>query len=175
MIITGLSCTKKLTRKKAAKMIIEKYRYPQDVYTEVGSLETLKELKDRGLIDIKWKSSGDWWWESTDSVWLTKNGELIGLFVKPDYVNVDVKGKLVTLIRPSLGSSKFKVVGKCYKEVFTEVTGMKIIANGTEAEVEYTYRYDSITPFGVILGYKSDEIYNSNCQFTLYDEGWRIK
>jgi len=91
-----------------------------------------------------------------DSVWITKDGKRLGL------------------VAHSSGLIGCYVDGIIRRDVFVEVTGIKLSENGTTADVQYTYKSDSITPFGVVLGYKP-EIDNSNCHFTLYDDGWRLK
>ena len=59
-----------------------------------------------------------------------------------------------------------------------DVTGIREINNGTEAQVEYTWKYDNITPFGKAFNgtlYNAERIVSDEVMMLKYDDGWRIQ
>jgi hypothetical protein len=159
LAVTGLSCDKKLTREKAAKMIVAKMGYPQMVEEEVllaWSPWATERLKERGWIVIVAEYSPS------------------GLRFR---VSVTDEGRKQGLRR---GAREYwhGVAGKVCDKVFVGVTGMKDVQKGIK-EVEFAWTYANQTPFCSLLFSKSrymkGDTIRGRCRFALYDDGWRIE
>jgi len=158
LAVTGLSCDKKLTREKAAKMIVAKMGYPQMVEEEVPlkwwSWDT-KRLKERGWIVAEYSPT-----------------VLSGL-----RFSVTDEGRKQGLRRWAR-EYRHGVAGKVCDKVFVGVTGMKDVQKGIK-EVEFAWTYANQTPFCSLLFSKSrymkGDTIRGRCRFALYDDGWRIE
>jgi hypothetical protein len=76
---------------------------------------------------------------------------------------------------------------------FGTITGIREINEGKAAEVEFTWKYMDITPFGTAINlrnqqlnqsdefmkgrnvYNEGQTFNEKVMFLKYDDGWRIK
>jgi hypothetical protein len=158
LAVTGLSCDKKLTRKKAAKMIVAKMGYPQMVEEEVSltwwSWDT-KRLKERGWIVAEYSPTVLSYLRFS----VTDEGRKQGL-------------------RRWAREYWHGVAGKVCDKVFVGVTGMKDVQKGIK-EVEFAWTYANQTPFCSLLfsesRYMKGDTIRGRCRFALYDDGWRIE
>ena len=69
-------------------------------------------------------------------------------------------------------------------QAFGTVTGIRETADGTSAEVDYTWQYVNVTPFGELVPllfhpqrpeYAADKLRPSTIELSKYDDGWRVK
>jgi hypothetical protein len=61
------------------------------------------------------------------------------------------------------------------KEDIIAVTGIKLLAKGKKAIVEYTTQLGNLTPFSVLSDLHPNQIQMQKAYFSLYDDGWRIE
>jgi hypothetical protein len=65
---------------------------------------------------------------------------------------------------------------KVAEKQFLEVTSI-LPEDGTKAQVEYTWKFANITPFGKYMKskkWKSTEFKKERIQMCLYDDGWKV-
>lgn len=65
--------------------------------------------------------------------------------------------------------------------IIVEVTGLRLNPSGDSAEVEFTWKYTDVTPFGELahllsdeLNYSADRVFPASVTLSKYDDGWRL-
>jgi hypothetical protein len=170
------SCSRNLSRKEAANLIIKYAEYPKPITYElrIGSKLPFEKkeakyynlFKDLGLINIDYlgkldKYFGPYYLGKYEAVNITLT-ELGKKFVMEEDFNIFL-GKSVKL--------------KYAEKEFDEVTG---IAMGEGfAEVKYRWKITIINPSGGKGYFRSEEYFYKNsgegtAYFRLYDDGWRV-
>lgn len=156
LTVVSFGCGKeKLTREKAAKIILEKHWYPIPVEAWTKKDRALQKLEEKGWISLE-KFRGSFKVSS-----IREKGKKNG-------------------IRTTTG--RWGVKAKIYDKVFGEVTGIKMSEKGNSAEVEYTWTcnnftefYKLVSPFDERLIRYYEKQGSKVAYFTLYDDGWRIE
>jgi hypothetical protein len=171
LVASSFGCAKnELTKEKAKNIIAEHYNYPKPVYRGlmVGkkshyygkAMEEQKQkminnifdpLVKEGLIRYNLYPEGD------IDVLITEEGKK---FIegtvrndRPDTVNIKVAEKLLV-----------------------DVTDI-VSEDSSGAQVEYTWKYGKITPFGKYMKgdkWKSTELNKESIKMKLYDDGWKV-
>lgn len=69
-------------------------------------------------------------------------------------------------------------------QVFVAITGIRESQGGESAQVDFTWKYANITPFGEVapllytvsgrLDYSTDKVRQGSVTFTKFDDGWRL-
>jgi hypothetical protein len=145
-IIFLSSCSGKLDRGNAEKLIKEYYDYPiieTNLWNWEGTPDQQKYLMNLGLIQ---KNS-----YSSNAYELTKQGE-----------------KYIT--SKGIAQGTYVLTSKL---TFNEITGITFLMENT-AEVKYTVKRNSITPFGKFAGFKEGDIVTHTIKIKKFDDGWRI-
>ncbi len=161
---------KKLTNEKAKSIIIEHFKYPQPVYKGmmVGkhaysygkSRERQKQKKINDLLEP-----------------LAKEGLITYISHPEGAIDVFATEKGRQFYDAKIRDGAYATVNiKVAEKQFLEVVSI-LPEDGTKAQVEYTWRYGNITPFGKHLEgerWKSTEHKKEKIQMCLYDDGWRV-
>lgn len=176
-IALSLGCAqKKLTSEKAKSIIIEHLKHQKPVYqgfvagknayTYRNEREKQKKINDlfdplakEGLITYNCHPGGK------IDVFFTEKGR--------KYVISDLK---ISSYGYGIGGYDMTSI-KVAEKQFVEVTDI-LSEDGTRAQVEYTWKFGNITPFGKYLQsekWKSTELKEERIQMCLYDDGWGVK
>jgi hypothetical protein len=169
-IALNVGCAqKKLTNEKAKSIIIEHFKYPQPVYQGMMAGKTaysywknkerqkqkindlLEPLAKEGLITYISHPGGD------IDVFVTEKGR--------QYVDGEIRDD-------RYATASIKIAEKQFLEVVSILP-----EDGTKAQVEYTWRFGNITPFGKHMKskkWKSTEPKKEKIQICLHDDGWRV-
>jgi hypothetical protein len=160
LVLSISACAKSLTREKAAELISKRYPRPVIVETSIGTPTVYSVFERHKLVEGGRHREGD-------------------LYVA-DFI-VTEEGKKYIL--PKVGSGGVVKV-RVADEIFNEVTGIRIIENGTSAEVEYTWKYKTNQIYDLVRnteffrrhhGWLQGEVLHKNTlRFSLFDDGWRI-
>lgn len=66
-------------------------------------------------------------------------------------------------------------------QVFVAITGIRESKGGESAQVDFTWKYANITPFGEVgplhysrRDYSTDKVHQGSVTFTKFDDGWRL-
>lgn len=182
-IISVSSCGNSLSREKARALIEKKYGYPilvteqlenGDLYFPIGGEGHMlaEESLEKGKLitfEFKGKVGSGFFQNSKYLLNLTPEGEKYK-------VNEFAKGYDVRVA----------------EMVLIDVTGMVEKDDGNTLQVEYSWKYDKITPFGEAFSLENawfnvkrpsrsnrkvydDKVYNETVTITKYDDGWRIQ
>ncbi|MBX2910112.1 MAG: hypothetical protein KF706_10810 [Chitinophagales bacterium] len=158
------SCGNKLTREKAAKLIVEFYEYPNVELANIKLEEFgkrdesyLNDAVNNGYLTVSKNGYAAYGMKSS--------GNVFGLTKKS---NPFITKKTMGLF----GLSGATVISNCRN--FFEVTGIKENEADKTAIVEFSCKRKGITPLGSVLGYKDGDVVNYKVNLTLYDDGWRI-
>ena len=172
----------KLTREKAKEMIVKKFEYPREVRGAVKLVKggvrapedahiigALRAFEKEKLVKFRQKQSEVMSFITISDTVLTEEGRKYAF-------ELDGGGGIGVLL--------------C-KEQFVGITGITFPEGKNQARVEWTYKYEDITPFakhwstkGKELGKLSayadpkknfnTELKKKNIKMALYDDGWRI-
>jgi peroxiredoxin len=167
------SCTNKLTRSKAEKIVEEFYEYPNVEATVIysrldGSIwgsykDKYEQLEDMDLISIK--EGPGMMWGPNHFIRFTEDGKKYNL--DKNSVSMQVESPL------DLNGLEDKFVVVASKREFKEITGITL-KDENNAQVEFSVVRDGVTPFGQLNGYKNGDILNYKVDMRKYDDGWRI-
>lgn len=158
------SCSNKLDRDTAAKLIKEQYQYP-NVETAEINLEEFGRRDESILQDAVKKGY----------LRFSKNGyAAYGMMGSGNVYSITKKASPFFLNKEMgfFGLSKITVVTNCRE--FYEITGIKENDSEKTALVEFSCKRKGVTPLGEAIGYKEGDIVNYKVSLTLYDDGWRI-
>lgn len=185
-----VSCSDKMDRDKAKVLITQKYGLPFTVtdklqYGEVNYLRNFSRpnvTAENALAEQK-------------LIKFTNQGIKRDMFFSYDSYIIELtpEGQKYKLGETSDREGRKFYLVKVADQVFVDITGILEINNGKAAQVEYTWKYDNVTPFGTAFSLKnrqlnqSDQmmnnrpVYNNNGIFrekvmmVKYDDGWRIQ
>lgn len=186
---TLASCSKKLDREKAAELIRSKHSLPSVVSDEISvgtvnfmlnfggaNTTTYKELERAGMITFKS---------------LGKKRDMFFQYVSYKVTLLPEAEQYVTGSRTGEKGTQYRTV-RVGDWDLVEVTGIKETEPDQKAQVEYTWRYGNITPFGQALSkgnlalnkkddmnrsrpiYDDGQIQTATASMERYDDGWRI-
>lgn len=82
-----------------------------------------------------------------------------------------------TFFLPSAEQDKDSTVQRVRtgQENIIAITGIKLLAKGKKAIVEYTTQIGNLTPFSVLGDLHANQVKTQKAYFSLYDDGWRIE
>ena len=153
-ILIFTSCGNSLSRSKAEQLIKDFYKPPviqaydynyYDHKIEENEKNKLVELQEKGLVTLNYGFE------------LTEAG-------KKYVYSWKLNGFLNTVNR---------FITNSY--IFNEVSGIVVNEQNKTAMVNWTGKMVGITPFGELLGFKTNDLTYFSTKFVLYDDGWRIE
>lgn len=169
-IALNVGCAqKKLTNEKAKSIIIEHFKYPQPVYQGMmagkkaygyGKNKERQKQKINDLLEP-----------------LAKEGLITYISHPGGDIDIFATEKGRQYVDGAIRNDRYDTVNiKVAEKQFLEVVSI-LPEDGTKAQVEYTWRYGNITPFGKHMKserWKSTEHKKEKIQMCLYDDGWRV-
>ncbi len=197
ILISFFSCGNKMTREKAKDLICKRYNLP---FLETEKLQhgkvlysmnfggtnisAEKSLAEQKLISFTYRGV-----ERRDAIMRGDRGYSYAAYV----LELTPEGqKYKTGETSDNQGNKFYLV-KAAEKVFIDVTGILEINDGKAAQVDYTWKYDNITPFGRAFSlrnqqlnqsdqfmngrkvYNEGQIFSNKVMMVKYDDGWRIQ
>lgn len=185
-----LACSDGMSRDKAVELISQQYGFPTSVTEELpvgnvnyrggANISAESTLAEMGLITFTYQG------ESRDMFF---SYQTYALALTPEGSKYWT-GEVV----PKEGWESYVV--RLADKVLVDVTGIVEINNGNAAQVDYTWKYDNITPFGTAFGlrnqqvndvdrangfgggrpvYNDGQVYTETVLMVKYDDGWRIQ
>jgi hypothetical protein len=170
-IALSLGCAReKLTSEKAKSIIIEHFKYPQPVYKGLSAgknayyyrknQESEKQKKINDLFDP-----------------LAKEGLITYNSHPSGYIDVFATEKGREYVSGRIREDRYDMVNiKVAEKHFFKVTSISP-GDGTKAQVEYTWKFGNITPFGKYMKsekWKNTALKKEKVQMCLYDDGWKV-
>lgn len=166
----------RLDREKAKALIIQSAHFPRqstDKFT-VGkqTFRDKNENLENFLVAKHLMTSEN---RGTESISITS--------YEVHYLELTSEGQKYKVGDASDGDQQYCVM-KVADQVFVEVTGLRETVPGRSAEVEFTWKFDNITPFGEAArlnrraerrDYNSGQLFTAKALFEKYDDGWRVK
>ena len=186
IIISAISCQKKLTRPEAEIQIKQKLQLPRDEYKEIE----LKELQSQVAVftDTRTGNKNEQIQTNHDKSALFFDLEREGLInirigktalfdvnlwymyeKRQDYQTFYI-GSFTDQAKPYVNGNSVKVSSM----VFGEVTGIIERKENNSAEVQFTTKRTSLTPFAIFFRI-NEQVFNHSATFTKYDDGWRME
>lgn len=190
ILFSLLSCGNKMTRDKAKELITKKYNLP---FTETEKLQhgDINYSKNFGGSNISIEKT----LAEQKLISFTYQGDKRDMFFKYASYHLELtpEGQKYKTGETSDNEGRQFYLVKVADQVFVDVTGILEINDGKAAQVDYTWKYDNITPFGKAFSLRNQQInkadqfmssrkvYNEGQTFSnkvmmvKYDDGWRIQ
>jgi len=180
-LLAASACDNSLSRAKAAEMICKAESLPKPIYFDLG-VGRFHE----GSVSMFGPRWGEYLaaWTSLESmgfVVVKRLGKIGGgglLNIPWDTVEVSLIDKGRTTFTHD--KDNFWKIEICRKTL-VEVTGIAMDSAGTTATVEYTWRYDGVSPaanavlpISDLRGTNLSQLYKDQVAMRQYDDGWRI-
>lgn len=177
LIISG--CGKSLSRSKAAEIISQSQGFPKSVYYRLPVARVSRD--SFSILSLPWDDYLRAWTklESMGIISLKRLWVRVGFLKIPvcETVEISLTDKGRTIFTHD--KKHFWKMELC-KKVFVEVTGISKRNDGT-AIVEYTWKYDNISPvanavlpISDLRGKNLTAVYKNEVVMRKYDDGWRI-
>ncbi len=187
LIISSLtSCHQALSRAEAEKQIKQKLQLPQDEFKEIElkQLQTQTAVYTNNQTGAKYEQIDSNHDKSVLFYDLEREGLInirIGktaLFDSPyGYMYEKRQDYQTFFIATFTDKAQPYVQGNSVKVStieFGEITGIVERKEFNAAEVQYTTKRTSLTPFAIFFRV-NEEVFNHSASFTKYDDGWRIE
>lgn len=158
-IVLVTSCSSnKFTREKAAELIRKNYPQVSDWDIFCGDPQFAKRVLDTdlekdGYVTVKRTQK----FSETGQPWIIFKDKS-----RPYFLATTAEDKKSEIQKVKVADIEF-----------SEVTGMKLLADNKKAIVEYTAKYKNITPFAVLSKVNNKKELKRTAYFSLYDDGWR--
>jgi len=185
LVVLLNACSNKMTREKAKEIISQKYEFPSTVteefpygevnYDKVAQIEAEKFLQRENLITLDYK------------------GKAMNTFSRAVVYDLQFtsKGKNYVIGQNTNKHGRSFYTVKVADRIFVDINGIRELSNGKSVQVEFSWKYENVTPFGKAMNlenskrgsfekvfirhYNDSEIHTKTVMMVLYDDGWRIQ
>lgn len=180
ILLSIYSCGNKLTRENAKELIVQKFNLPFSVSEKLQH----GEINYMGGSDISAEST----LAKQKLITFTYQGDKRDFFFTyaSYFLELTPEGQQYKTGETTNNEGTQFYLFKVAEKVFVDVTGILEINNGKAAQVDYTWKYINITPFGKAFNFRNQQLnkpalYNEGQTFSnkilivQYDDGWRIQ
>lgn len=180
ILLSFFSCGNKLTREKAKELITQKYNLPSSVSEKLQH----GEINYSGGSDISAEST----LAKQKLITFNYQGEKRDFFFTyaSYFLDLTPEGQQYKTGETSNNEGTQFFLVKVAEKMFVDVTGILEINNGRAAQVDYTWKYSNITPFGRAFNFRNQQLnkpavyyegqtFSNKVLIVQYDDGWRIQ
>ena len=183
IILTLFSCGNKMTREKAKELITQKFNFPSTV-TEKLQHGEINYMRSVGGSNI----SAETTLAEQKLITFNYQGDKRDMFFSyaTYFLDLTPEGQKYKTGETSDNEGRQFYIVKVADKVFVDLTGILEINDGKAAQVDYTWKYDNITPFGNAFSlrnqqlnrtpvYNEGQLFSNKVMMVKYDDGWRIQ
>ncbi len=190
ILLSLFSCGNKMTREKAKDLITKNYNLPFTL-TEKLQHGEINYSRNFGGSNISAENT----LAEQKLITFTYQGEKRDMFFSyaSYFLDLTPEGQKYKTGETSDNEGRQFYLVKVADKVLVDVTGILEINDGKAAQVDYTWKYDNITPFGKAFSlrnqqlnqsdefmsnrkvYDNGQTFSEKVMMVKYDDGWRIQ